>query len=67
MQFGQRRAFNGIWVLQNGHSLVVGAAGGGTGFLASSRACSLAIGRTIKKKTTAAIMRKLIIVLIKTP
>ncbi len=53
----------GIAVAQKGQSLVVGAGGAATFF----EACDLAMGRTTKKNSTAAIMRKLIIVLMNRP
>ena len=61
VQLGQRLALIGILVQQKGHSLVVGAAGSAT-FLG---ACILAIGPTTKKKTTKAIITKLMIVFMK--
>ena len=60
---GQRVALIGMLVKQKGHSLVVGAAGASI-FLG---ACILAIGRTMKKKTTRAIIKKVIIVFMKRP
>ena len=53
----------GIAVAQKGQSFIVGAVGAATFF----GACILAIGRTIKKKTTNAIIKKVIIVLMKNP
>jgi hypothetical protein len=59
VQFGQRVAGIGIWVKQNGHSLVVGAAGAGARFIRF-------ICFTIRKITNA-MMTKSIIVLMNTP
>ena len=53
-----------ILVAQNGHSLVVGATAGTS---AALRAFILAIGRTTRKNRTAAMIKKLIMVLIKIP
>ena len=66
VQFGHRVALTGICVEQKGHSFVVGAAGT-TVYFAFWRALICAIGRTIKKNTTAAIIIKVMTVLMKVP
>ena len=54
VQLGQRVALIGMLEKQKGHSFVVGAGG-------TFGACILAIGRTMKKKRTAATIKKVII------
>jgi hypothetical protein len=66
VQFGHLVAFTGIWVKQKGHSFVAGGAAT-TGSLAFWRAFIWAIGRTTKKNTTAAMMTKVMMVLMKLP
>jgi hypothetical protein len=70
VQFGHRVALTGIWVEQKGHSFVAGV-GAGAGAAAASfafwRALICAIGRTTRKNTTAAMITKVMIVLMKLP
>jgi len=68
VQFGQRVALMGIVLKHRGHSLVLGAAGAAAAAcFAASRSRIFPIGRTIKKNTTAAIIRKVMITLMKKP
>lgn len=63
VQLGQRLALIGIEVAQRGQSFVVGVAGTAAFF----GPCIRAIGRTIRKNTAAAIIKKLIMVFMNTP